>query len=114
MPLAEPGEEGPPEVQQGLVGRPLGQPPVDGALGPVLPEQRAPGCAGPEDPQQALEALAVVGSEPSSLRSALRPGQVDPNLFPLRVGHSMPCHVLRSFFMGGTWRNYRAEKQVLG
>ena len=29
--LAEPGEEGPPEVQQGLIGRPLGEPPVDTA-----------------------------------------------------------------------------------
>jgi hypothetical protein len=65
---------------------------MDRALLAVSLRQFAPLGSGPEDPQDALEAFAVVGPRPSAFQVGFADGKVLARLFPLLVGESSPGH----------------------
>ena len=60
LPVIQLVEEGPPHVQEHVRFGPLFQSAMHGALGAVPFRQFAPGSARPENPEDALEALAVI------------------------------------------------------
>lgn len=65
---------------------------MDRALLAVSRRQFAPLGPGPQDPKDALEALAVVGPRPAAFQVGFADGEVLAHLVPLLVGQSSPGH----------------------
>jgi len=90
--FVELGEKGPPEFLKSPIIGPTPETIMDGALLAVSFWQFAPLCACPKNPENALEALAIVGGRPTTLWPAFAVRKFLPDQFPLSIRKLPPCH----------------------
>jgi hypothetical protein len=91
------GQKGPPEILQNAISRPELEAVVDRAFLAIPSWQFFPRSAGPENPEDAFEAFAVVRRRTPALGMGFAFGKVFANLFPLLVGKFAPGHATCSF-----------------
>jgi hypothetical protein len=94
LPVIELVEEGPPHVEQGFTLGPLLQAAVDGAPRTVPLGQFAPRRTRPQNPEDALEALAVVRRGATAFLASRALGQLLADERPLLICYCSPSHRL--------------------
>ena len=86
------GQEGAPEFQQDTVLLPLPEPPPAGGGASVPPGKLAPGGSGPKNPEDPLEAPAVIQPGAAAFGVGLPGREMGPDQPPLPIGDTSPRH----------------------
>jgi hypothetical protein len=87
--MVELGDERAPEIEPDLLSLPLGEAPPAGRRTRVLLRQILPTCAGAEDPEDPLEARAVIGMRAATLGAGLPLRQVGLDQSPLGIRQAL-------------------------
>lgn len=87
--VVELGDERAPEFEPDLVALPLGKAPPAGRRTRILLRKILPACAGAEDPEDPLEAGAVIGVRAAALGAGLPLRQVGLDQSPLGIRQAL-------------------------